>query len=213
MKGSEPMNPHVYESIPAYLANELSDEERSAVELHLRDCNACSRELDDQKKLDEILDQAHPISPRSNLVQEVMRQVRSAEKQISVRKKSLLPWLAVAAVIAVIVFLLRIQKDTPLPPQQVKKAPAVKPEIQKQPTPKPKPTPPEIEQAPQVTKKNEKVIQPLPQPKQEQAPELSPEEEEVVAQLDELENMDVISNYENLENLELALMSEGESLK
>ena len=31
----------------------------------------------------------------------------------------------------------------------------------------------------------------------------------MIAKIDELENMDVISNYENLENLEVAIMDEG----
>ncbi len=204
---------HVHENIPAYLAGELSETERRELEFHLRECTECSREFAAQKKLDEVLSKAQPISPRPELIQQVMQQARDTQNVVSFRKRSLLPWLAVAAVVAVILFLLRIQKETPAPPVQVKKSPIVKPEIQKQ-TPTVKPVPREPE-PPQVTKKEKKLPErPVPPKEENEVPTLSPEEDEVVAQLDELENMDVISNYENLENLELALIGESnESLK
>ncbi len=207
---------HVNENIPAYLAGELNDEERRTVELHLNDCKTCKHELENQKKLDEILSQAQSIEARPELLQGVIQQVRIQQKTVSFSRR-ILPWLAAAAVIAVVLFLLKIQKDSPAPVEQVKKSPIIKPEIspEPQPTPKFEPIQPKPEPEPQITKKDKEIPVPLPQPeKPEEIPHLTPEEAEVVAQLDELEEMELISNYENLENLELALIGEGnESLQ
>jgi hypothetical protein len=202
------MNPdsHIHEHIPAYLAGQLTEEERHRVDLHLSQCNECSQELQDQKRLDVILSQARDLSPRKELLSGVMNQVQTQNKTSLFKRRFIIPLLAAAAVIVIVLFLLKSQRDLPPPHENVKKAPIIKPQ-----NPQPK-IQLEEKPAPQVTKKEKKI--PLPPPPQkpvqeEQTPELSPEEAEVVAQLDELEDMDIISNYENLENMELALLGEG----
>jgi anti-sigma factor RsiW len=204
---------HVYEDIPAYLAGELTEEERRTVELHIRECKTCNQELGNQKKLDEILSKAKSISPQPQFVDRVMK--AATPRPADSRKRNILPWLAVAAVIAVILFLLKIQRDTSVPAEQVKKSPVVKPEVRPEPKLNLPPVQPEPESEPQITKKEKKIPERLPEPvKEDKIPALTPEEVEVVANLDELEDMELISNYENLENLELALIGEGnESLK
>jgi Putative zinc-finger len=209
---------HVTDDLSAYLANELDQTERSRVELHLRDCESCRKELDVQKRLDEVLANSQPISPRSEILRGVMHQVEHEQKVTAFKR--LLPWLAVAAVLAAVLFLLRIQKETPVPGEVVKKTPPVIKPINPRPFPKESPQT-RIENPPVVknTPPEEPIVKPVPETIPEETPQIaeelnpqtliSPEDEEMIAKIDELENMEVISNYENLENLEVAIMDEG----
>jgi hypothetical protein len=214
---------HVTEDLSAYLANELDQSERSRVELHLRDCESCRKELDKHKRLNELLAASQPITPGDQIIRGVMRQVQPAEKS-SIGKR-VLPWLAIAAILAAVLFLLRIRKETPVPDDVVKKTPPpiIKPV---NPMPPPKELPQTVVEPPSIVKKTppkEPVLKPVPETIPEEPPQIvqqqnpqtsiSPEDEETIAQIDELENMDVISNYENLENLEVALIDEGEGSK
>ncbi len=209
---------HVTDDLSAYLANELDQDERSRVELHLRDCESCRKELEKHKRLNEVLASSQLISPGHEIIRGVMRQIQHEQKAITFKR--LLPWLAIAAVLAAVLFLLRIQKETPAPGEVVKKTPPVIKPINP-PTPAPKESPQtQIENPPVVknTPPKEPIVIPVPEtiPEEstqiaEQNPQtsISPEDEEMIAKIDELENMDVISNYENLENLEVAIMDEG----
>jgi hypothetical protein len=215
---------HVIEDLSAYLANELDQNERSRVELHLRDCESCRKELDKHKRLNELLASSQPISPSDEIIRGVMQQVQYKQQGFS---KRVLPWLALAAVLAAVLFLLKIRKETPVPGEVVKKKnpPIIKPVHPAPPVPKESPQK-EIEPPPIV--KNAPPKQPIVKPEQpqtipEEVPQIvqqlnpetsiSAEDEETIAKIDELENMDVISNYENLENLEVALIDEGEGSK
>jgi hypothetical protein len=215
---------HVTEDLSAYLANELDHNERSRVESHLRDCESCRKELDKHKRLSELLASSQAITPSHEIIRGVMQQVQRDEKRNF--SKRVLPWLALAAVLAAVLFLLKIRKETPVPDEVVKKKnpPIIHP-INPQPVPKQSPQT-EIEPPPIV--KNTPPKQPIIKPEQpqtiaEEPPQIveqlnpqtsiSAEDEEMIAKIDELENMDVISNYENLENLEVALIDEGEGSK
>jgi hypothetical protein len=215
---------HVTEDLSAYLANELDHNERSRVESHLRDCESCRKELDKHKRLSELLASSQAITPSDEIIRGVMQQVQRDEKRNF--SKRVLPWLALAAVLAAVLFLLKIRKETPVPDEVVKKKnpPIIHP-INPQPVPKQSPQT-EIEPPPIV--KNTPPKQPIIKPEQpqtiaEEPPQIveqlnpqtsiSAEDEEMIAKIDELENMDVISNYENLENLEVALIDEGEGSK
>lgn len=213
---------HVTEDLSAYLANELDQSERSRVELHLRDCESCRKELDKHKRLNELLAASQPIAPSDEIIRGVMQRVQHEEPGFT---KRVLPWLAIAAILAAVLFLLRIRKETPAPGELVKKAnpPIIKPV---NPTPAPKELPQTVVEPPLIVKKTppkETVVKPVPETIPEEPPQMvqkenpqtsiSPEDEETIAKIDELENMDVISNYENLENLEVALIDEGEGSK
>jgi len=214
---------HVTDDLSAYLANELDQNERSRVELHLRDCESCRKELDKHKRLNELLAISQPISPSDEIIRGVMQQVQHEKK--SNFSKRVLPWLALAAVLAAVLFLLRIRKETPVPGEIVKKKnpPIIKP-VNPAPVPKELPQT-EIEPPPIVKNAPPKqpIIKPEPQTIPEESPQIvqqenpqtsiSSEDEEMIAKIDELENMDVISNYENLENLEVALIDEEEGSK
>ncbi|MCI0619355.1 zf-HC2 domain-containing protein [bacterium] len=209
---------HVTDDLSAYLANELDQNERSSVELHLRDCESCRKELEKHKRLNEVLGGSQPISPGPEIIRGVMQQVQHEQKTIAFKR--LLPWLAVAAVLVAVLFLLRIQKETPVPGEVVKKTPPVIKPINPRPFPKESPQT-QIENPPVVknTPPKEPIVKPVPQTIPEETPQIaeqvnpqtsiSPEDEEMIAKIDELENMDVISNYENLENLEVAIIDEG----
>lgn len=211
---------HVTDDLSAYLANELDQNERSRVELHLRDCESCRKELEKHKRLDEVLGSSQPISPGPEIIRGVMQRVQHEQKTIAFKR--LLPWLAIAAVLVAVLFLLRILKETPVPGEVVeKKNPTVIKPINP-PTPAPKESPQtKIENLPVVKNAppKEPIVKPVPetipeettQIVEQQTPQtsMSPEDEEMIAKIDELENMDVISNYENLENLEVAILDEG----
>ncbi len=217
---------HVTDELSAYLANELDQNERSRVELHLRDCESCRKELEKHKRLDEVLAGSQPLSPGPEIIRGVMQQVQHEQKTIAFKR--LLPWLAIAAVLAAVLFLLRIQRETPVPGEVVKKTPPVIKPVNP-PTPAPKESPQtKIENLPVVknTLPKEPIVKPVPQTIPEETTQIveqrtpqtsnqnpqtsmSPEDEEMIAKIDELENMDVISNYENLENLEVAIIDEG----
>jgi hypothetical protein len=211
---------HVTDDLSAYLANELDQNERSRVELHLRDCESCQKELEKHKRLNEVLGGSQPISPSPEIIRGVMQQVQHEQKTIAFKR--LLPWLAIAAVLVAVLFLLRIQKETPVPGEVVEKKnpPVIRPI--NPPTPAPKELPQtKIENPPvvKITPPREPIEKPEPETIPEETPQIaeqvnpqtsiSPEDEEMIAKIDELENMDVISNYENLENLEVAIMDEG----
>lgn len=210
---------HVTDDLSAYLANELDQNERSRVELHLSDCESCRNELDKHKRLDEVLASSPPLSPRSEIIREVMHRVRHDESSRSFNKR-LLPWLAIAAVLAAALFLLKIRKETPVPDELVKKNPPIIKPVN--PTPAPKESPQTEVKEPEVVKNappKKPVVKPEPETIPEETPQIvqqlnpepaiTPEDSEVIAKIDELENMDVISNYENLENLEVAIIDEG----
>ncbi len=208
-------DPHVTDDLSAYLANELELSDRGTVELHLRECEACRNELDVQKRLDELLAGTQALSPGPELIHGVMQRVSQEPKSI-VFRKHVLPWLAAAAVLAAVLLLLRIQKDTALPGEVVqgKKPVAIKQE--KPPAPQPEASQTVIPPDSRIPKSKQPQVAPAPPivPQQTPPPSITPEEAEVIAQLDELENMELISNYENLENLEIALIGEGgESLR
>jgi hypothetical protein len=209
---------HVTEDLSAYLANELDQNERSRVELHLRDCESCRKELDKHTRLNELLAASQPLSPSDEILRGVMQQVQHDEK--SNFNKRVLPWLALAAVLAAVLFLLKIRKETPVPDEVVKKNPPVIKPINPAPIPKESPqTKIETPQPPIVksTPPKEPIVKPEPETIPEEPPQIvqqlnpqfTPEDSEVISQIDELENMDLISNYENLENLEVAIMDEG----
>jgi hypothetical protein len=214
---------HVTDDLSAYLANELDDDERSNVESHLRDCESCRNELDKHKRLNEVLANSQPISARSEILRGVMQQVQHEQKRNF--SKRVLPWLAIAAVLAAALFLLKIRKETPVPDEVVKKKnpPVIEP-INPQPLPKELPqTRMETPSVVNKTPPKEPIVIPVPETMPQQPPQIvqqenpqtsiSSEDEEMIAKIDELENMDVISNYENLENLEVALIDEGEGSK
>jgi hypothetical protein len=209
---------HVTDDLSAYLANELDQNERSRVELHLRDCESCRKELEKHKRLNEVLGGSQPISPGPEIIRGVMQQIQHEQKVTAFKR--LIPWLAVAAVLAGVLLLLRIQKETPVPGEVVKKTPPVIKPINPRPLPKESPET-KIENPPVVknTQSKEPIVKPEPQTIPEETPRIaeqvnpqtsiSSEDEEMIAKIDELENMDVISNYENLENLEVAIFDEG----
>jgi hypothetical protein len=214
---------HVTDDLSAYVANELDQNERSRVDLHLRDCESCRNELDVQKRLNDVLATSQQISPRPEILRGIMHRVQHEEK--SNFSKRVLPWLAIAAVLVAVLFLLKIRKETPVPEEVVKKKnpPVIEP-IHPQPSPKESPqTKIETPSIVRKTPPHEPIVIPTPetlpqepqQIVQQKNPQtsISPEDEEMIAKIDELENMDVISNYENLENLEVAIIDEGEGSK
>jgi anti-sigma factor RsiW len=177
---------HSNEALSAYLAGRLSGAERAAVEEHLKTCAACYAELDRLKEVDHLLAQDGQIEPSRNFTQRVLEQVNRENRVVSFRARRVAAWVAAAAVIVFAVFLLRILKDggPPPPAPLVKKTPAQQEPVVKQPAPAPAES------------------------------SLTPEDADLIAHLDELEDMELIDNFDSLQELDTALLaSEAEHVR
>ena len=179
---------HPEEDLSAYGSGELNEMERKRVEEHLAVCAQCMEQLGRLQKLDEILaEQQHELEPKDDFVQRVLTHVdRDKIVPASFRNKRLTIFVA-AAVIAFFVFLLSQQKGTP----------PVSPIVQE--TPKTKTVPPPAQSPDQPRRK-----QIVPQPPV--VADLATEDAELIAHLEELQDMEIIQNLQDLDHLDLAVI-------
>lgn len=57
----------IRERLPLYLSGELSPAERAAIEKHLKDCPACQEELEEFRKMDDLLGGLHLADPPDDI--------------------------------------------------------------------------------------------------------------------------------------------------
>lgn len=181
--------PHLHEELSAYISGELDEQERRKAEEHLAGCNDCMEQLQKLQRLDALLGQLDELEAPPDFVQEVLARAEQERKVVPFRARRGFAILLAAAVIAFFAFLLSRQNQTtptpPAPPRVVKK-PEIHPEPQqKQPVVVPAP-------------------HPAPQPVESPA-----EDPELIAHLEELQNMELIRDLDNLDNLDLAMMMAG----
>jgi hypothetical protein len=184
------LKPHLQEELSGYLAGDLEGRMLEEVEDHLRNCALCRADLDRLKRVEEALNGESPIEPSADFTSRVMRSVDQERKVFRYDARTILGGLAAAAAIAFLLLSLRVQRDVPPPAEMAQKPPikAVEP-------PKASRAPPD-------------VVEELPAPAEAPvAAALSAEDIELIAHLDELENMEVIDEYESLVELNTAIVA------
>lgn len=188
--------PHLQEQLSALIAGELTEMERAAAEAHLKQCAECRLQLERLRDLSGVLDANVEIEPSADFVPRVMKSIEAENKVVRIRTKSRLAWLALAAVLIFVVFLLRFYKNTaPQPGPVTRQGPAQAPPS--------KPAPPQVAEQ----------KQPAPPPPVASPPgasHLSVDDTELIAHLDELQDMELIQNYDNLQELDTAILASQE---
>jgi Putative zinc-finger len=200
---------HLDEDLSAYISGELNEGRRLEVEMHLKECDSCSRELSRLQNLHAILGEAEQREPSAHFTEKVLDVVKQPPKTSFLKNRKRIAWLALAASVAAAVFILNLGRNfrSSVPAQN---NPTVA-KLQKK------------QEPPVVTRKEEKpvLVQTKPVPKKEVMPpstveiaknekSLSPEEVELIANLDTLENMDLILNYEDVDHMETAVVANDE---
>jgi hypothetical protein len=79
----------VAKELPAYLANELSEQARSRIERHLKHCALCTAELRALERTDRLLGTLDQVEPRRDLVRHVMRHIEREQETIPAFKRFL----------------------------------------------------------------------------------------------------------------------------
>ena len=176
-------SPHLEEDLSAYLAGELSSAEKERAERHLAECPECSQKLEQLRGLNHFLAQAEPLQPSNRFLHRVMARVEEDRRLIAFRSRRTIAWLALAASIAFLVFVLGLENNVQPPPGVARWNPK------------------KVE-TPQGT--------PSKTAGSAQTERMSAEEAELIANLDVLENMDLIQDYDSVENLEVALLGNEE---
>ncbi len=171
---------HLGENLSAYVSDELDESERKTVEEHVAVCAGCMEALRRLQKLDAWMAEAIELEPAPDFVERVLIRVEKERRVIAFRVKRSIAALAAAAAIVFFAFLLSMRNE---PPPLVKKPAVVE---------QPEGTPPGASPRDSV-------------PAQPANPDDT--DVELIAHLDELENMEVIREFENLESLELALIA------
>jgi len=182
---------HPEEELSSYVSGELNDSEGKRIEDHLQNCTECAEKVEEMRHLHEVLSEADVLEPSPYFTKRVLARVDDERKIIAFRSRRTIFWLAAAASIVFVVFLLSIQKETtPRAPSSHWKPP--------------------LHSAPGQTKSV--VVPPSHQePVTEHIQkEATSEDPELIANLDAFENWDVIQNYENLEYLEAAVVAGNE---
>ncbi|HET6267208.1 MAG TPA: zf-HC2 domain-containing protein [Acidobacteriota bacterium] len=208
--------PHLEEGLSAYLSGELDASERKLAEAHLRECRECSERLSQLRKLHDLLSTQTEIEPSQGFAKRVISRIDADQNVVRFRTKRILGWaLEAAAVILFVLFLARYDRYAVKPGEIVHQTPPRV--IKKVAPPSPKPAPKVIvKQAPHQIKPPLPQPIPAPQsavapaPEQPAQPQLSAEDAEMIANLDELENMDVIRDYDNVQNMDVALIQSEE---
>ena len=180
---------HPEEELSSYVSGELNDAERNQIEEHLRNCAECTEKVEEIRHLNEVLNEADSLEPSPFFTRRLLARVDDERKIIAFRSRRTIWWLAAAASIVFVVFLLSIQKETtPIAPISHWKPPAHTTGGQ--------------------TRRVVNVASPLPQTSPQNG--TTGEDPELIANLDAFENWDVIQNYENLEYLEAAVIAGNE---
>jgi len=180
---------HPEEDLSSYVSGELSEAERNQIEEHLRSCAECAEKVAEIRHLNEVLSEADVLEPSPYFTKRVLAGVDEEKKIIAFRSRRTILWLAAAASIVFVVFLLSIQKETnPPAPISHWKPPAHSTGS---------PVPPVTTVPSQSTQTSAQSA-------------TTTEDPELIANLDALENWDVIQNYDNLEYLEAAVVAGNE---
>ncbi len=75
---------HIHEQLSAYIDNELTDDERSAVENHLHRCEACQKEYEDLIFVSEQLkDVYYDLSTTNRMETIVLQEINKKEEQLN----------------------------------------------------------------------------------------------------------------------------------
>lgn len=190
---------HIEEDLSAYISGDMNAARKGEVEAHLKECESCARELFRLQEFDKLIVSVQEWNPSRDFKKRVVNSVR--QKSAATRKNRWLMWLAAAAVVAIMALILKPEPAVKPSAGVDKKIPVAKPI-------EPKGT---IGLA-KKQKSNEvmpaaKEIRPEISQTQES---LSSEEAQLIANLDALENMDLIVNYEDVDHLETALIAEDE---
>src|SRR5438046_2765576 len=106
---------HAEEELSSYVSGELSEAERSEIEEHLRNCSECSQKVEEIRHLNGVLSEADVLEPSPFFMKRLLARVDDERKIIAFRSRRTILWLAVAASIVFVVFLLSIQKETTPP--------------------------------------------------------------------------------------------------
>jgi anti-sigma factor RsiW len=183
---------HPDEELSSYVSGELNDVERRNVEEHLRGCSICTQKVSELRQLNEVLGEADVLEPTPFFTKRVMARVDEERKIIAFRSRRTIAWLAIAASIVFAVFLLSVRKETTPPPGIAHRRPAVHATSNQS----------------HSTGTQSSAV-PV-QPNQSAHGNEANEDPELIANLDALENWDVIQNYDNLEYLEAAVVASGE---
>ena len=179
--------PHPEEELSAFVSGELNEIERKLVEEHLTVCAQCMEHLRRLQKLDEILLEQHDeLEPSHDFVQGVIAQTDREKIVRSFFPHKRLTILVAAAVIAFFAFLLSLQKEIPSAP------PIVKERSDADTTHPPALSP--------VHPREEHIS---PQPPTE--PSVM-EDAELIAHLEELQDMELIQNLQDVDRLDLAVI-------
>lgn len=187
--------PHLQEQLSALIAGELTEAEGAAAEAHLKQCAECRLQLERLRDLSGVLDANVEIEPSPDFVPRVMKSIDAENKGVRIHTKSRLAWLALAAVLVFVAFLLRFYKNTaPQPGPVTRQGPAVAPS---------KPAPPQVAEQKEPAPSPPVVSPPV-------ASYLSADDTELIAHLDELQDMELIQNYDNLQELDTAILASQE---
>ena len=176
---------HLEENLSAYLAGELDVAETQLVEAHLRECSECAAQLERLRRLNGLLHQLRAVEPSANFLQRFRQKVDVDRRVVVFRSRRTVAWLALAASIVFVVFMLHLKREVQPPPGITHWKPKTE------------------------TTRSEPTLA-VPPPEPTAVEQLTQEEVELIAHLEVLEEMDLIENYDSLENLELALITPAE---
>ena len=157
--------------------------------------------MEQLRQIDQLLAQDDPVEPSPDFVARVMRQADAEKRVIHLNARKIVAWIALAAAIGFVVFLLFLYEGAhPAPGPISQKPPA---EV----------NPPAPSKTPSVTAQKEPAAAPVLPRKPVQNPaaasteNLSPGDAELIAHLDELQDMDLIKDYDSLQDLDTALIA------
>jgi anti-sigma factor RsiW len=168
---------HLEEDLSSYVSNELKESERQKVETHLSICPTCAEKLQQLQKLNAFIDQSTSLHPGPEFVKDVLVRVDREKRTIRFRMRRNVAIFVAAAVIAFFVFLISLQKLGPPSPVMVRH-----PRV-------PVHQPGTSVQSPAV-KQQAGIVQ----------------DAELIAHLDELENMELIQQLDDLDQFDAAMM-------
>lgn len=190
---------HFEEELSAYISDDLDTERQGEVESHLKKCESCSRELVRLQELAKLLVSVQERNPSRDFKTRVVNSVR--HNPANTRNRQWIMWLAAAAAVTIMALILKPEPAEKPAAKIHKTIPVTKPVGSQDRVSLPK------EQKPNEVMPAAKEKRPEPSQTQEA---LSSEEVQLIANLDALENMDLIVNYEDVDHLETALIAEDE---
>jgi anti-sigma factor RsiW len=174
---------HPNENLSAYLSGELNTQERAEVEEHLEGCRECALQLKAMHQLNRLLSQQPSVEPSSTFLQGVLQTIEQKKVSQKSANKTIKRRTVVILAIAAAVAFFAILISLQYSPG-----------------------PSQVEKGLPVPEKSTQQVT-------QQSTQTIAEDPEMIAQLDQLEEMDLINNFDNLENLDVALLVNHEETK